>query len=67
MGKKKSNHAKGRGPALARPMPSPPRSAPPIAVAYRRQTPEEQRQFGAARDVFLAELIRLILDRKQQQ
>jgi hypothetical protein len=29
-----------------------------IAVAYRRQTHEEQRQFNAALDVFLAEWVR---------
>ena len=29
-----------------------------IAVAYRRQTPEEQRQFNAALEVFLAEWVR---------
>ncbi len=33
-----------------------------IAVAHRRQTPEEQRQFNAALDVFLAEWVRQHLD-----
>lgn len=38
-----------------------------LAVAIRRQTPEEQRQFEAAFDVFLAELVRLHLDRADKQ
>ena len=34
------------------------RKSPSIAVAHRRQTYEEQRQFSAAIDGFLAELVR---------
>ena len=50
---------------IAKEMPPPPtgplspsRRLPSIAVAHRRQTHEEQRQFNAALDVFLAEWVR---------
>jgi hypothetical protein len=36
-----------------------------ISVSFRRQTPEEQRQFGAAFNVFLNELVRQQLGRKR--
>lgn len=38
-----------------------------VAVAIRRQTPEEQRRFNAAFEVFLAEMVRLHLDRSDKQ
>jgi hypothetical protein len=44
-------------------MPSqPPRKTAFAAVASRWQTPEEERHFNAAFDLFLAELIRQHLD-----
>ena len=49
--------AKGMPPPPTRPL-SPSRRPPSIAVAHRRQTQEEQRQFNAALDVFLAEWVR---------
>lgn len=42
-------------------------SPPPLAVAQRRQTPEEQRRFNAAFELFLAEMVRLRLDREDKQ
>ena len=61
MGIEKREGAKGRAPALARSIPSPPRSAPHIAVAYRRQTLEEERRFTAALDLLITEWVRQFL------
>jgi hypothetical protein len=47
-------------------MPMSSRKTAPLAVATRRQTPEEQRQFHAALDVFLAELVRQHLGPQRQ-
>jgi hypothetical protein len=44
-----------------------PQKRSPITVVYRRQAPEEQRRYEAARDAFLAEIVRLILARKHQK
>jgi hypothetical protein len=60
---------KGAGSRITKPtrrMPQSRRSKAPIAVAHRRQTPEEQRLFIAAFDVFLAELVRLHLARTER-
>ncbi len=63
MPKRKCKSAKDATPASARSMPSqPPRKTAFAAVASRWQTPEEERHFNAAFDLFLAELIRQHLD-----
>jgi hypothetical protein len=47
--------------APTRPLSGPRRSLD-LAVAIRRQTPEQQRQFSAALDGFLTEMVRQHLD-----
>lgn len=57
----KEDHAKSKRPASNRPMPR--RRGPlDLAVATVRQTPEEQRQFTEALDVFLTEWVRQHLE-----
>lgn len=62
----KEDRAKAYTACPTRPL-SPSRNAPALAVATRRQTPEEQRQFNAALDVFLAEWVRQHLGPQELQ
>ena len=43
---------------------APARPAPAVAAVARRQTPEEERRFGAAVDALLSELVRRGLGRR---
>ena len=61
----KEEDARGKRLPPTRPT-SRPRTPPAIAVATRRQTPEDQRQFNAALDVFLAEWVRQHLGRVRE-
>jgi hypothetical protein len=55
--KEKDQFARSKPIASTRPMPRQ-RDPLELAVATQRQTPEEQRHFEAALDVFLSEMVR---------
>ena len=60
MPKRKSLVVRGPKPTPTRPM-SPTRKGCSIAVAYRRQTLEEERRFTAALDLLITEWVRQFL------
>jgi hypothetical protein len=63
MAKRKCDSAKVVGFASDRSLPSASQKRQPFAaINYRLQTPEEERRFIAAFDLFLAELVRQHLD-----
>ena len=66
MAKEKDNPARASTSAPTRPMPR--RRGPlNLAVATRRQTHEQQRQYNAALDGFLAEMVRQHLEAEKER